>query len=170
MRMRFFRFTLATALLWLWTASVSAEILELQKLKVDVPAGWVKMPSASPRSLRLKCPDGTIEVTVVVHQHGASSDGEIEQLARRMSEAETQAFARIAQEDRLSVTHQNARVYKEGGAWLVSSTRGTSNGVEMYGVTSFEAGRAISVGADSKSQKQPTLESAVRLVRSRIGS
>ena len=169
--MRFGQLTVVAALcLCLGTTSVSAEVFELQKLKINVPAGWVKMPSSSPRSMRLKATGGTIEVTVVAHNHGASSDGEIEQLATQMSEAESQAFARVAKEDGLSVTHQNSRVYKDGGFWLVGSARGTSKGVELYGVTSFEAGRAVSVGAESRSQKQPALESAVRLIRSRIGS
>lgn len=169
--MRFGQLTWAVALcLCLGATGVGAEVFELQKLKVDVPAGWAKMPSASPRSMRLKGPDGSIEVTVVVHNHGASSDGEIEQLAKRMSEAESQAFERVAKEDGSAVTHQSARVHKSSGLWLVISARGTSKGVEVFGVTSFEAGRAISVGAESSSQKQPALESAVRLIQSRIGT
>lgn len=150
--------------------SVSAELVELQNVKIDVPTGWTAMPSASPRSIRLRGPGGKIEITVVVHNHGASSDGDIEQLARRLSEAEKQAFARTARESGLSVSHQTANVDKEGGRWQLKSSRGLSNGMELRGITTFEAGRAISIGGESKSAGQPELDSAVRLVANRVGA
>lgn len=151
-------------------ASAGAEVLEIQNVKVDMPLGWVSMQSASQRSIRLKAPGGKIEVTVVVHHHGASSDGDIEQLAKRLSDAESQAFVRMAKESGLSVSHQKASVDKEGNRWQLLSVRGLSNGTELRGVTTFEAGRAISIGAESRSAGQPELESAVRLISGRIGA
>ena len=162
-------YTLAFLCLFTVVTSVSAEVVELQNVKIDVPTGWTAMPSASPRSIRLRGPDGKIEITVVVHSHGASSDGDIEQLAKRLSDAETQAFARTARESGLSVSHQTANVVKEASRWQLKSSRGLSNGMELRGITIFEAGRAISIGAESKSAGQSELDSAVRLVASRVG-
>ncbi|QQB48162.1 hypothetical protein [Delftia acidovorans] len=163
-------YTLAFLCLFMGATSVSAEVVELQNVKIEVPTGWTTMPSASTRSIRLRGPGGKVEITVVVHNHGASSDGDIEQLAKRFLEAETQAFARTARESGLSVSHQTANVGKEASRWQLKSSRGLSNGMELRGITTFEAGRAISIGAESKSAGQSELDIAVRLVASQIGT
>ena len=168
--MRHSLYTLVFLCLFVGATSANAEVVALQNVKIDIPAGWTAVPSASPRSMRLRGPGGKIEITVVVHNHGASSDADIEQLAKRLSEAETQAFARTARESGLSVSHQTANVGKEASRWQLQSSRGLSNGIELRGITTLEPGRAISIGAESKSVGQPELDSAVRLIASRVGA
>jgi hypothetical protein len=147
---------------------VQAEIVQAQNVKVDVPSAWLAMPSASARSVRLKSPDRRIEVTVFVHSPEATKEGSLEELAQRFLDAEHQTQKRIAKGMGADVAQYKSSVDRDGARWYAQSATRLTSGLELRGLTILERGRAVSVGADSQQVGQPELESAIRLIVSRI--
>jgi len=152
----------------LWVHGAKAEIVQAKGIKLDVPAAWTVMPSASARSIRLKSPDKRVEITVYVHSSEATREGSLEQLAQRYLEAEHQAQKRIAKNMSAGIADYRSSVSQDGERWRAQSSTRLTTGIELRGLTILERGHALSVGAESQDVGQSELEDAMRLVESRI--
>ena len=148
-------------------ASLKAEVVEIQKVRVDVPSGWSVNPSTA-KSIRLKSPDGKIDITVYIQAAAAAKDGDLLQLAHRVLEAEFAAQKRFAKENGITISHHKSWVTGDSELSFTHSILGFSSGVELCGVTMLERGRAISVGGESREATQSDLQKAVQLILGRI--
>jgi hypothetical protein len=156
------------AALALCASSTLAETITTQGVKLDVPAGWRVGAAATPNSMRLKTPDGAIDVTVFVHRAPATNDADLGDLAEKLLRAEHQAQLAYAKQEKLKLAHYKSHVTRDGEHWFAHSALGWTNGVELRGVTRLERGKALSVGAESATASQAAMGDAIHAIMSRL--